>query len=122
MRSDSILTNTEPLEIRAEGYQSNTDDKLPLTDRTANGQPPNTTRSTDLSSGARSGEQVEARSPKKSSLKSDKRDTSQSGSEESPTRDMMDGRTRETGDNTIRLDLETEDGKKQEIILDDRGG
>ena len=36
-------------------------------------------------------------------------------------RDMMDGQQREPGDNTIRLDLETEDGKKQEIILDDRG-
>ena len=33
----------------------------------------------------------------------------------------MDGQQREPGDNIIRLDLETEDGKKQEIILDDRG-
>ena len=120
MRNDSIL-NSEPLEIRAEGYQSNTDDKLPLTDRTINGQPPNTTRSSDLSSGTRNGEAHEPRSPKKSALKTEKKDNNQSRSEESRTPRDMDGRERELGDNMIRLDLETEDGKKQEIILDDRG-
>ena len=116
MRNDSVLTNAEPLEIRAEGYQNNSDDKTPLTDRTTNGDPPNTSRSTDQSS-TRNGEPVEAKSPKKSSIKAEKKEKL----EERRSQRDMDGRERELGDNTIRLDLETEDGKKQEIILDDRG-
>ena len=118
------MTNTEPLEIRAERYQNNTEDKTPLTDRTTNENPPNTIRSSDQST-IRNGESTAASSPKKSPAKSERKDKNNVQSEDtkdSGTKDMMDGRQREPGDNTIRLDLETEDGKKQEIILDDRGG
>lgn len=114
-----MRNDTEPLEVRAEGYQNNSDEKVPLTDRTTNDNPPNTIRSSDQSS-TKNGESSETSSPKKSPVKSDKKD--KSNSEQSHTQRDMDGRERLPGDNTIRLDLETEDGKKQEIILDDRGG
>ena len=101
-RHDSTLSSigTQPLEIRAESYpinnNNNPDEKFPLPDR--NTEPPNTGRTEQ--SLTRSGEGTNKSVNKHSSLKQG-------------TNSNMDGR--------IRLDLETEDGKKQQIILDDKG-
>ena len=54
-------------------------------------------------------------------MKLDRKEKSSVQSDDSGRKDVMDGHQRELGDNMIRLDLENEEGKKQEIILDDRG-
>ena len=54
-------------------------------------------------------------------MKLDRKEKSNIQSDDSGRKDVMDGQQRELGDNMIRLDLENEEGKKQEIILDDRG-
>ena len=103
-RHDNTPSGTTPLEIRAEGYQLNSESERSLTDPVNTQRFSNTTtrRSSDEKIGREKIEipvKVDTDTPRK-------------------TYDM-DGRTREPTDNTIRLDLETEDGKKQEIFIDE---
>ncbi|XP_060571165.1 uncharacterized protein LOC132729413 isoform X2 [Ruditapes philippinarum] len=106
-RHDNSLQSTGPLEIRAEGFQLNSEDKAPLSDRTGAGDGNLTNRS-------------------ETSVKhSDRKPVDKSGSNKNlevvgQSNFGMEGQS-DNGDKTIRLDLETEDGRKQEIFLDDKG-
>ena len=106
-RHDNLAQGTGPLEIRAEGFQLNSEDKAPLSDRTAAGDGNITNRS-------------------ETNVKhSDRKTVDKSGNNKNlevvgQNQFGMEGQPG-SGDKTIRLDLETEDGKKQEIFLDDRG-
>lgn len=101
------MNSAGPLEIRAEGFQLNSEDKAPLSDRSGieanstNRSETNTVKFTDKKPANRSENNVSLEVVGQGNI-------------------GMDGRS-EQGDKTIRLDLETEDGKKQEIFIDDKG-
>lgn len=95
-RHDITVTGTGPLEIRAEGFALGTsEDRSPLTDRTTNQEHNSAQQSQgNTARNTNSGDKM--------------------GTRGAVT--LQDGT-----DTTIRLDLETEDGKKQEIFIDDKG-
>ncbi|XP_053397372.1 uncharacterized protein LOC123524136 isoform X2 [Mercenaria mercenaria] len=107
-RNDNSLTSTGPLEIRAEGFQLSSEDKVPLSDRTGTAEAANTSRSE---------KNVAKHSDRKPVEKTENNTSLEVVGQGNIS---MEGRS-EQGDKTIRLDLETEDGKKQEIFLDDKG-
>lgn len=102
----STAHNTQPLEIRAEGFQlTSSEDRAAVSHHSALTEPSNTSitgKSTTNRTAARTA--------------SSKKTESQSLS---TATNNMDGQTHAQIAGVIRLDLETEDGKKQEFFLND---
>lgn len=96
------MNSGAPLEIKAEGFPlASSEERTQLTDRSGNIQ---TERSGNI-------EQPSTQV----SVVNTARSAAAAG-------DDMGTRAQDGGDTSIRLDLETEDGKKQEIYIDDKGG
>ncbi|KAL4238513.1 hypothetical protein ACF0H5_003221 [Mactra antiquata] len=105
-RYDNSVNSTAPLEIRAEGFQLNTEEKTAQNTDRSNSETRNTVRS-DSHTGRSSKRPGDTNNKQEDNLNLEVVGQGNSSMEQEV-------------DRTIRLDLETEDGKKQEIFIDDK--